>query len=167
MYIQIMNILMNYLFKLWISSITPTLSHRHSSDSLLVFFLPFHSPFSLWVYFFDRPFVPLLLVSFSPSHSILSLSMCSLYLRGRYFMLPLFEGQNSFVWKCVCSPWFVYYMYIYISKIWDSYLLKFFTLHGSIVDWQCWVSFMCAAEWFSYTCTCIILFQILSPFRLF
>ena len=52
--------------------------------------------------------------SFSPSHSILSLSMCSLYLRGRYFMLPLFEGQNSFVWKCVCSPWFVYYMYIYI-----------------------------------------------------
>lgn len=54
--------------------------------------------------------------SFSPSHSILSLSMCSLYLKGRDFMLHLFEGQNSYVSEmCMFSPFCLFYVYIYLK----------------------------------------------------
>ena len=83
-----------YEFKLWISSITPTLPHRHSSDSILVFFLPFHSSFSFWVHFFDRPFVSLLLVSFPPPIPSIFLKLCPF--SSLLCSLVLIHTHNSF-----------------------------------------------------------------------
>ena len=70
--------------------------------------------------------------SFPPSHSVLSLSMCGLNLRGRYFMLRLFEGQNSFVWEmCLFSPVCLFYVYIYLKSL--IYLVKLLLYFGVLL----------------------------------